>query len=59
MDDKETIVVLKRMLGKSGLGDEERGAISGAVGALSLMVHTSESHLKQLKKKRERTVGRD
>ena len=57
MEDKEMIAVLEGMLGKEGLSDKEREAITGAVGALTLMVHTSESFLRQQKKKHDRKIA--
>ena len=54
MDDNETIVVLKQMLARDDFSTLEREALEGALGALMLMVHTSESHIKQMKAKKAR-----
>lgn len=59
MEDNEIIAVLRKMQEKKGLSEKEREALSGAVGALTLMVHTSESHLKHLKKKHDRFTAVD
>lgn len=54
MEDKEAIAVLKALLETEKLNPSEREAVAVAVGALSLMVHTSEGYINQLKAKKGR-----
>jgi hypothetical protein len=59
MEDKDVIEVLKGMISAGKLSSLEAEAVGVAVGALSLMVHTSEEYLKQLKAKKDKNMGED
>ena len=54
MEDKEAITILQQLLAKDMLTEEEKEALTTALGVLMLTVKASESYLKQLKAKRER-----
>ena len=55
MEDKKAIEVLKQLIEKDTLSPEEKEALTTALGVLMLTVNASESYLRQLKAKRERT----
>ncbi len=54
MEDKEAVEVLKTLIQTKELSPIEAEAVQTAIGALSLMVHQSQSYLRQLKTKKER-----
>lgn len=54
MEDKKAIEVLKNLLEKGILTQEENEALATALGVLILTVSASESYLKKLKAKKER-----
>lgn len=56
MDDNKVIEVLQGLLKKDTLTEEERDALTTALGVLMLTVKTSESYLKQLKARESRKL---
>lgn len=58
MEDKKAIEILKSLLEKGTLTEEESEALATALGVLMLTVSASESYLKKLKaKKHSEEIG--